>query len=52
VRVELRDPQRELDDARSFVDHRDDAGADEVALLAERIRVERRVEVVRRHDGE
>ena len=52
VHVELRDPQRELDDARPLVDHRHDARADEVALLAERVGVERRVEVVRRHHRE
>src|ERR1700759_4818497 len=34
VHVELRDPQRELDDARALVDPRHHARADEVALLA------------------
>src|SRR5581483_4515724 len=46
VHVELRDAQRELHDARAVVDRADDARADEEAVLAERVRVEARVELV------
>src|SRR5262249_27281025 len=49
VHVELRDAERELDHAGSIVDRAHDAGADEEAVLAERVRVELRVELVRRH---
>src|SRR5438874_9125769 len=49
VHVELCDTERELHDARAVVDRADDAGADEEADLSERVRVELRVELVRRH---
>src|SRR5581483_11342145 len=52
VHVELRDAERELDDAGAVVDRTDDAGADEEAVLAERVRVELRVELVRSHHRE
>src|SRR3954471_15323849 len=38
VHVELRDAQRELDDARAVVDRADHAGSDEEAALPERVR--------------
>ena len=52
VHVELSDPQGELHHARPVVEDADDARADEVPLLAERVRVEPRVEVVGRHHRE
>src|SRR3954447_2196324 len=52
VHVELRDAERKLDDAGAIVERGDHSGADEEALLAERVRIELRVELARDHHRE